>query len=195
MTNGWKHGLQSWALFLVLSGIRPLAAQQAPLAPEPATDMTVRAGEDVRLEFKPMSEVQLEVIPLDRVLPTDASVQLFEGTQAAGRKTNNILQKSWVPSNFFHQPLYFDDTPLERYGQSVCPTLQPIISGTHFFLTFPIMPYKLGVDRPYDCVTTLGLYRPGECVPCVREALPYRGEADAVFLQTATTLGWIFLLP
>ena len=51
---------------------------------------------------------------------------------AGSRWSATITEFQWAPANFFHQPLYFDDTPLERYGQSVCPHLQPIISGGRF---------------------------------------------------------------
>jgi len=209
MSHGWKKTWRLWSATIITVWAGAAVAQDAagPVAPlpsagEPAAsryDDGAAAGpvgrpmSDVRMEIKPMSEIDLELTVRDRELPPDNSGQAFAGSLPVGRMTSTVSEFHWQPANFFHQPLYFDDTPLERYGQTICPPLQPVISGTRFFLTFPIMPYKLGVDRTHDCVTTAGLYRPGNCAPCVREVLPH--EADATLFQTATTLGWIFLLP
>ena len=35
--------------------------------------------------------------------------------------------------------------------------------------TLPLLPYKMGLDHPYDCVYTLGHARPGNCVRPVKE--------------------------
>ncbi|MCA9172236.1 MAG: hypothetical protein KDB23_31440 [Planctomycetales bacterium] len=168
------------------------------IAPEPGMEAnrasTARDSADARMEFKSLADVKLDLVARAQLLPSDSSNLAFNGSQSSGPFSPTMTEFHWEAANFFHRPLYFDDTPLERYGQSVCPPLQPVISGTRFFLTFPVLPYKMGVDRPLDCVTSYGLYRPGNCAPCVREVLP-RGEKDAVVFQTATTLGWIFLLP
>ncbi len=149
--------------------------------------------EEIQAASKALNDVKLQYIVTDSEVPPDCSQVLFTGSEAATTFGRAITMFQWEPTNFFHQPLYFEDMPLERYGQTVCPHLQPVISGTRFFLTFPIMPYKLGVQHPHDCVTILGFHRPGNCAPCVREVLPLDGHG--AFLQTATTLGFIFLLP
>jgi hypothetical protein len=120
---------------------------------------------------------------------------LFSSTGAETR-----LRTSWSPccfgwaaSNQYHQPLYFDDTPLERYGQTLHPILQPWISGARFFATFPIIPYKIGVDRTHDHIYTLGNYRPGSPTPRVVERLPL--EVDATLIQAATWVALIAIFP
>ena len=144
--------------------------------------------------FKSITEIQLALTPVDRLIPTDCSNVVFLGKQDSGRLDERTIDFHWEATNFFHQPLYFDDTPLERYGQSLCPVAQPAISGTRFWLTFPTIPYKISVDRTHDCISTLGLYRPGECVPCTRETL-LRGDSHTALFQAASTVGLIFLLP
>ena len=52
---------------------------------------------------------------------------------------------SWQATEFWHRPLYFDDVPLERYGQMHHPLIQPWLSGVHFFGNVPLLPYKMGV--------------------------------------------------
>ena len=78
--------------------------------------------------------------------------------------------KAWEASNFAHNPLYFEEAQLERYGNRR--PLQMIYSGLHFFGTIPFLPYKMGADCPYDCQYTYGTYRPGDCVPYDIERRP-----------------------
>lgn len=168
-------------------------ASPIPAPPEPGLSTECPDIETLRAQFKRISEVKLRLHPEARELPSDCSSVLFETTENDTTRSTAYRTVNWLPTNFFHQPLYFDDMPLERYGQSVCPHWQPVASGLRFFLTVPAVPYKIGLDRPYDCVTTLGLYRPGVCAPCVRERYPI--EADATLFEAATALGFVFLLP
>lgn len=71
----------------------------------------------------------------------------------------------WKASGMCHKPLYFEQVQLERYGHDWGPVLQPIMSGAHFFGTIPILPYKMGLETPQECVYALGYYRPGSCAP------------------------------
>lgn len=143
-------------------------------------------------QVKPLSSVQASMKLGSGLLPPDCSRQLFQDKRMGEPKFATIRTVHWRPTNFFHQPLYFDDQPLERYGQSICPTLQPIISGAKFFGTLPILPYKMGLNPYCECVSTLGYYRPGSCAPCVRQTLPW--EHDAALMQTAAVLTAVFAL-
>ena len=71
----------------------------------------------------------------------------------------------WKASGLCHKPLYFEQVQLERYGHDWGPALQPIMSGAHFFGTIPILPYKMGLETPQECIYELGNYRPGSCAP------------------------------
>ena len=75
------------------------------------------------------------------------------------------LNHTWVSPVFFHNPLYFEQVNLERYGLGAHSSLQPVLSAVHFFGSIPLAPLKGIKQRPYDYVTTLGSYRPGNCVP------------------------------
>jgi hypothetical protein len=83
----------------------------------------------------------------------------------------------WKASGLCHKPLYFEQVQLERYGHSWGPYVQPIMSGAHFFATFPVLPYKMGIQTPNECVYTLGHYRPGNCAPYMIEAVPFTWRA------------------
>jgi hypothetical protein len=71
----------------------------------------------------------------------------------------------WKASGMCHKPLYFEQVQLERYGHDWGPVLQPFVSGAHFFGTVAILPYKMGLETPQECIYTLGHYRPGSCAP------------------------------
>jgi hypothetical protein len=99
---------------------------------------------------------------------------------------------TWKAAGYCHKPLYFEDWQLERYGHSHG-ALDPIFSAAHFFVSLPVLPYKMGVELPWECVYPLGHYRPGNCAPWTIPAVPISGRGLAV--QAATVTGIVFLLP
>ncbi len=152
---------------------------------------------DVDLDklFVPMGQVRLKGVRVGGRLPRDASSDVFGGAATATtyQRRWNRGWLTWSASNLDHQPLYFDDVPLERYGQSVCPHLQPAISAARFFGTLPIMPYKIGLDRPMQCISTLGYYRPGSPTPCIHQSVPF--SWDGATLEAVAWTGLVFALP
>jgi len=99
---------------------------------------------------------------------------------------------TWKAAGYCHKPLYFEHWNLERYGHSHG-WADPIISGAHFFATLPVLPYKMGVELPWECVYPLGYYRPGSCAPWTVPAVPI--SKRGLMLEAATVTGLVFLLP
>jgi hypothetical protein len=99
---------------------------------------------------------------------------------------------TWKAAGYCHKPLYFEHWTLERYGHSYG-WADPIISGAHFFATLPVLPYKMGVELPWECVYPLGYYRPGSCAPWTVPAVPI--SKRGLMLEAATVTGLVFLLP
>jgi hypothetical protein len=99
----------------------------------------------------------------------------------------------WKASGLCHKPLYFEQAQLERYGHDWGPVLQPIMSGAHFFGTLPILPYKMGIETPNECIYTLGYYRPGSCAPYMIEAFPFTWRAAA--FEAGAWTGGAFAIP
>ena len=100
---------------------------------------------------------------------------------------------TWKAAGNCHKPLYFEDWSLERYGHSHGPLADPFFSAAHFFVTLPVLPYKMGVELPWECVYPLGYYRPGSCAPWTIPAVPMSCRGFAV--QAATVTGIVFALP
>jgi hypothetical protein len=144
--------------------------------------------------FRPLKDIKTGIPRDGKRLPPDCTVGYSVGTVSGNQPRAKVITPfSWQATDFFHWPLYFDDQPLERYGQTKHPMLQPAVSGAKFFLTLPILPYKMGVDRPHDCISTLGHQPPGSCVPCIKQTIPL--EADAAFFEAAAAVGLVLLLP
>ena len=122
---------------------------------------------------KQLMELSLDIGIREDRLPADCSGGVFQAT-AAGYDGRSwcATEFNWSASDLFAQPAYFDDPLLERYGQTRHSLVQPWLSGAHFFGQFPLMPYKIVVDRPFDKVYALGYYRPGSPLPCQTRRLP-----------------------
>jgi hypothetical protein len=129
--------------------------------------------EQLGYRTKALSELSLNVEISTEQLPKDCSSGVFQETVLSQDGRDWFATEfNWAASDLFAQPAYFDDPLLERYGQTRHPLVQPWLSGVHFFGQFPLMPYKIVVDRPFDKIYTLGYYRPGSPMPCVTRRLP-----------------------
>lgn len=95
----------------------------------------------------------------------------------------------WAPAAICHYPLYFEDAMLERHGHQKFCRLQPLISGTKFFATLPVLPYKQALQGPLEPTYTLGHYRTGTPAPALRQRLPWDRNAAAI---EALSLGGLF---
>jgi hypothetical protein len=100
---------------------------------------------------------------------------------------------AWTAPGLCHRPLYFEDEQLERYGHSAGPLLQPLISPARFFLTFPVLPYAMGLYPPNEHIYTLGYYRPGDRAPYMIDAIPLSVRAG--LFEAGAWTGAVFALP
>jgi len=178
---------------VVLLNAQGIAQEQpTPAQPPPNAERLPAAGPN-ELEFREFSAITTDITKPPGTLPVDYSDQLFQETHPDEPSPVLIAAYYWDAPEIWYHPLYFDDVQLERYGQTRCPTLQPVFSAAHFFGTIPILPYKMGLDSPHGYVTNLGYYRPGSPTPCIGRRLPW--EYDAAAYEAGTVLGLIFLLP
>ena len=183
----------------------PPAAAQEPVGPRPAGNA---ANEVIPV---PPSEEEILGAPITS-LTTDIRVKENPGI------TNDVPPPA-VPANPKHRgemsyvmdrpgaaamcyvwdapatcnnPLYFEDANLERHGYSLryLRAFQPVVSGAEFFATIPTLPYQLTASPPWECVYTLGEYRPGSCVPYQINYPPWSTEGGLV--EAGTAVGLIF---
>lgn len=174
----------------------PSAQEQAAAPQEPGADWTP----------KPLAEITTNILLPGGVLPRNywterapQHVAFFDpcGT-TRGWPVNTF---NWVPSCFCHNPLYFEEINLERYGYgcgcfgpccSSC--VQSAASAAHFFATVPALPYKMAVDCPGECDYTLGHYRPGSCPPWQYHCCS-RASCLGALSSGGVATGLIFLIP
>jgi hypothetical protein len=117
-------------------------------------------------------------LPEPQVLPygPDRQVEIFS------------QGKAWVAPVFCHQPLYFEDTMLERHGHEKYPKLTPMLSGARFYTTAFFSPYLAVLRPPLKDISNAGHYRPGSAAPGIRERAPYDPAAMRLQLLTVGTL-------
>lgn len=68
----------------------------------------------------------------------------------------------WTAPNFYHQPLYFEQPNLERFGVGPRRVLQPWSSALAFYGRLPLLPAAMLKNPPRSREYTLGYPRPGE---------------------------------
>lgn len=180
------------------------SGQQQELTPEQLRQRSEELQREQAESEENCSE-ELEKIEADTISSIDLSIRVpgnagedypYECAVSTGthqpRQWPQITY-NWKAAAICHKPLYFEQVQLERYGHSWGPYVQPIMSGVHFFGTIPILPYKMGIRTPRECVYTLGYYRPGSCAPYMIDPIPFTWRA-ALFQGGAVT-GISFAIP
>ena len=98
----------------------------------------------------------------------------------------------WASPDLCYQPLYFEDTNLERYGARF-PFFQPGVSALHFFGSTVRLPYKMGLNSPFECLYSAGYGRPGNPYCYQRERLTWDVKAGS--FQALLITAAVFALP
>ncbi|MBS0260410.1 MAG: hypothetical protein JSS02_00530 [Planctomycetes bacterium] len=97
----------------------------------------------------------------------------------------------WEPTNLYHNPVYFEDIGLERYGHTRHYLVQPVVSVPRFCMQFLLLPYQMSIAPVWDKQYSLGYYRPGEYVPYRYHQIPFNLKAAAV--EAGFVTGGVFL--
>lgn len=130
--------------------------------------------------------------------PADGKYDLCPDEHPLGNEGNlarafGATDFMWTASNLYHNPLYFEDPNLERYGQTHG-VLQPAASIGRFGLQLVGLPYQMALDPPCRWEYTLGWYRPQEiCTPRKKSRIPLNAKAAAT--SAAAYTGLIFIFP
>ena len=140
-------------------------------------------------DLKPINKITNDITAEKGEFPPECSLG---DDQYTGRSWT-ATTFTWKASGLCHKPLYFEDVQLERYGHSWGPYIQPFISGGHFFLTVPVLPYKMGLNPPGECMYTLGYYRPGSCAPYMLDPIPI--SIRAALAEAGVWTGMAYLIP
>jgi hypothetical protein len=150
-------------------------------------------------------EDELAALRADRINTVDLSIRVegvagedfpYECELGRGQLEPRVwpeITYTWKASALCSKPLYFEQVGLERYGHSWPRCTQPLISGAHFFGSAFMLPYKMGIETPNECIYALGHYRPGSCAPYYIPAVPFTWRAAGY--QTGIFTGIHFAFP
>ena len=138
-------------------------------------------------DLKPIREITNRIAAEPGLFPQECSLgdEPFQPRQFA-RTTF-----TWRASALCHKPLYFEQPGVERYGHTFGPFLQPVIGTGHFFTSVIMLPYKMGMEPPWECVYPLGVYRPGSCAPYTIGPVPI--SVRGIATQAVGTLGFVYV--
>ena len=123
---------------------------------------------------KPIQSLRVDIRESNAIVPADRSAELDYGHGDWVHCFGTAKVFAWAAPNIRYQPLYFEDVPLERYGQTHGLIAQPIRSGIHFYTSCLLLPYHMYRDPVHSCDYPLGYCRPGSCVPAVRQHQLYK---------------------
>ena len=101
--------------------------------------------------------------------------------------TRQPIMYHWAASNLYHNPLYFEDPALERYGHTYNKFLQPFASAGRMTAQLVGLPYQMAIDPKNRRRYSLGWIRPGDCAPKLKYQVPLNRKAALV--QGAAVLG------
>lgn len=104
-----------------------------------------------------------------------------------------VTEFQWEAANVFHNPLYFEDVSLERYGHAYPCGLQPAVSLAKFGVQAIGLPYQIALDPVWRRHYALGYYRPGDPAPYLHYQIPFNERAAVTAAGVYT--GLIFLFP
>jgi hypothetical protein len=152
--------------FGVCSAQGPGADLPAPQRPGTENGLNPLTPHESEIPHR-VTDITLQQAALTGPPPADLSTKLF--SPAADPNTQRTrgwgaTEYSWVPTCIAYHPLYFQQVSLERYGQTYCPCLQPVISSGQFFGTALALPGLMVLDWPCDCLYAYGYASPGS--PC-----------------------------
>lgn len=120
-----------------------------------------------------------------------AEFRLSEAAYSPRLMTDCLYQ--WRASDMYHNPLYFEDPALERYGHVHWECVQPFVSVAKFSTQLAGLPYQMTIDPVCKKMYPLGYYRPGECAPKKYYRIPW--NTHAALAEAGVWTGLFFIFP
>ena len=113
--------------------------------------------------------LRVNIAELNATIPSDQSGELIAQSLGKALVVPSEKRFAWAAPDIRYQPLYFENVPHERYGQTPegCEIRQTVLSAAHFFGSAALLPYKLLDQHPQSCDGPLGFCRPGSETPFV----------------------------
>src|SRR5690606_116013 len=144
-----------------------------------------------------LDQISTDIAPRAPRLPASPATAVFAryGAQPSPLGDHRAWPEfdfAWEASSFAHQPLYFQEINLERYGYTHGIT-QPLYSAARFYGTIPALHYLIAANKPNELIYTHCYYRPGSDAPLYRYNPPTSIKGGIV--EAGVMTGIIFLFP
>ncbi|MCA9103850.1 MAG: hypothetical protein KDA83_00410 [Planctomycetales bacterium] len=121
---------------------------------------------------KPLSEIDFRIAP---ELPAHLENAGMIGRESHPTPTSSSrgvgAVTTWEAPAVIQNTNYCEDVALERYGLTRRPLVQPFVSGGRFVADTLLLPYRMLQDPPTRLHYQLGMERPGNCVPPIRQSV------------------------
>ncbi len=190
-----------------LPNVQQPAANDA--VPEPVTSPTqLKSISDIQpfFDYQPVSSIKGEVcwdlcprpdgMPCkpdeNGNMPECPSEYKLSDAAYSNRLFSDCLYQ-WRATDQWHNPLYFEDPALERYGHVHHECVQPFVSAARFGVQLAGLPYQMTIDPVCKKMYNLGYYRAGECAPKKHYRVPW--NTHAAVNTAAVWTGLIYLFP
>ena len=113
--------------------------------------------------------LRVNIAESNATAPDDQSGELVAQSFGNALVLPSEKRFAWAAPDIRYQPLYFENVPHERYGQTPqgCELRQTVLSAAHFYGSLALLPYKLKDQHPQSCDGPLGFCRPGSETPFV----------------------------
>ncbi len=177
--------------------IQPEIAEEIPLGTAVELDVSPFL---IDFRQRPITDVKTNIQPRSPNVPDNVSETRLD--ELGDISYDSVLVRRWMGLRYcwdapvlYHNPLYFEEVNLERYGYGPrgLRIAQPVISGAHFFATVPTLPYQMATHRPRQPVYTLGHYRPGSPAPYRTHYPPF--SVPGSLAEAAVIVGLVALIP
>lgn len=177
----WVHRCLAVVLFSVFCNVAcqaqdvrvrivdPRPRRSLPIVAEPIESHET-LPEPTYQRIHSVRDITIALAATDGDLPGDLSVDLFESSQfdAQSSRAWTASGYEWEAPKTCHNPLYFEQVWVERYGQTISPCFQPVLSAGHFYGDLMTLPVRMTLECPSSCRYGLGYYRPGSPTSCPR---------------------------
>lgn len=180
--------------FLTIAETGPANAEQEKAAFGSSVVGIAESTANEPIALSPLTTPNLDLKGITEQIPKDLLEGRLPPRQAIPLGPDrpyelSLSMKTWTAPVYCHQPLYFEDTMLERHGHERLPHLTSIVSGARFFTGVFTMPYMVYLHPPLQDVPNTGHFRPGSPAPAIRERAPYdKGALRFQILTTGATL-------
>lgn len=182
--------------------VRTALADVPPAPDNGAGFVAVQTTDEELLTFRPITKIEPfhDYSPSGTKIAGAASETRTRAPEIQPLPATGTLDREfaatefqWEPSNVYHNPLYFEDPSLERYGHVYPYGLQPAVSVARFGAQIIGLPYQMALDPAWRSHYPLGYYRPGDPAPSLRYQVPFNARAATTAAGVYT--GLIFIFP